>query len=108
MHEDKWGVLERFRVRPQWRGRVLREDPGLLARAVTARTGLMQGGAHLLGPFLLRFEGEDWWTLLWQFPRREDARALRALCEDAAWNRYVETRLVEGWKHDPVDGLPGF
>ena len=105
---EKWGVVEQFRVRAEFRGRVEEESPGCLRRAVAARAALRDAGAHVLGPFRLRWEDGEWWTIAWQFPGREGARKLRALCEDRDWSRFVEWRMTEGEELDPGRGLPGF
>lgn len=108
MREDKWGVLERFTVRPEWSGRVLAEQPDFLQRLIDRHGPLIAAGAHVLGPFEMEHEGRDWWTLLWQFPDREASRALHAILADEDIARVLQVELVEGHKHDPGDGLPGF
>ena len=106
--EEKWGVLERFRVRPEWKDRVLDEDPAFLTRLVEQRAPLVDGGAFILGPFLLPHRDGEWWTALWQFPNRDAADALRRAHEEPRWRDYLESELFEGSKYDPAFGLPGF
>jgi len=112
MQEEKWGVLERFRVRPQWRGRVAKERPGLFEEQMRRRAELLPQDVHVLGPFLLEGPGEEdaspTWTVLWQFPTQEKAEELMAILQDPAWTECVETWLVQGPKFDPLALLPGF
>ncbi len=104
----KWGVVERFRVRPQWRGRVEAQVPGLLANAARAREALLSAGAWAMGPYFLRWSDGEWWTVVWQFPSPEAAEGLRALVRDPSWSRFVEEESAEGPEFDPSKGLPGF
>ena len=106
--EEKWGVLERFRVRTAWADRVASERPGLLASHIARRTEMMAAGAHALGPFELPADDGAWLMILWQFPSREAAADLLAMCREPEWEECVEHHLLEGHKHDPRYPLPGF
>ncbi len=112
MQEEKWGVLERFRVRRNWKDRVEREYPGLFHDQMRRRASLLPQDVHVLGPFLLDPpESKDeapYWTVLWQFPTKEMALQLMPILEDSAWTECVETELIQGPKFDPNDLLPGF
>lgn len=108
MWESKWGVLERFRVRPEWRGRVLAEDPELLTRTFAARATLLEGGAFVLGPFAITADDGTWWTVLWQFPSLAEAERFERMAADPQWTRCVESRLARGQKFDPQAPLPDF
>ncbi len=112
MQEEKWGILERFRVRKEWKGRVEQEHPGLFHEQMRKRASLLPQDVHVLGPFLLsqpETEGQaPFWTVLWQFPSKEMALQLLSILQDPAWEECVETELIQGPKFDPLDLLPGF
>lgn len=108
MWESKWGVLERFRVRPEWRDRVLASDPEFFTRAFAARMTLLERGAFVLGPFAIDGPDGSWWTVLWQLPTLAIAEELERLVADPQWTRCVESRLERGQKFDPQAPLPGF
>ncbi len=109
MREQKWGVVERFRVRARWRNRIGTVHPDLLATQMMLRARLVDTGAHVIGPFL---SGDDeaagWLTIAWQFHSAEQAEPLRTLWRIAAWQECVEMQIEEGPKWDPFDRLPGF
>jgi hypothetical protein len=105
MREEKWAVLELFRPRPQWRERVGGE---ILAAGVARRLELMRAGAHALGPFEIELADGRWWCMSWEFPDAAAAAGLHRLVSDPTWCERVEVRLLQGHKHDPSDGLPGF
>lgn len=108
MQEEKWGILERFRIRPGHEGIVEKDHPGLYAAQMRLKGELLPKGAHVLGPFRLEDETGTWWTVLWQFPDRKSATTLRSIVDDESWSTHVETRLLEGPKFDPMQLLPGF
>ncbi len=108
MQEEKWGILERFRVRPGHGSTIEESQPGLFSTQMRLRAELLPLGAYVLGPFRMEDETGSWWTVCWQFPDRESATALHRILEDEAWNVHVETRLLEGPKFDPMQLLPGF
>lgn len=104
MREEKWGILERFRIRHEYENAV---PAGLLRRFVTQRLAAL-GDGYVLGPFELHEQNGTWWTLLWEFETRDDAKGLLEQLDDERWNQYVETRVSQGFKYLPDDGLPGF
>jgi hypothetical protein len=109
MREQKWGVIEQFRVRARWRDRVATAHPDLLAKQMAQRARLVEGGAHAIGPFLAGDdESAGWLTIAWQFPSAERAEPLRALWQAADWRECIEMQVEEGPKWDPFDRLPGF
>jgi hypothetical protein len=108
MQEEKCGVILRFRVKPEWHGRIREEVPGLFERFVSAHAELMEG-RDVLGPFLVEDDPTGGWlTITWQFPDREAASRLLQLWEDPPWSPYIEGTLEHGYKHEPEGGLPGF
>ena len=112
MQEDKWCVLERFRVREAWRDRVLSERPELFPTFISRHMHLMEVAACALGPFLISSDDSDsnsgWLSMAWEFSDRQAASELLALWEDPEFVECLEVRFEQGHKHEPNGGLPGF